>query len=87
MTIKSSNKKVNETASKSLLLGFVFDPTNVKAEIGKCQAVYNENKIGISTGLLPLKNYNEFLAKLKKAGSEIIAKEAQKQINAWAANK
>lgn len=80
--------ELNETAERSLLLGFVFDPTNVKMEIAQCSAIIDEYGPGLWTGSIdPEKYLPELNEKLKIAGSEIIITEKQRQINEWVASK
>ncbi|RCW48522.1 ABC transporter substrate-binding protein [Paenibacillus prosopidis] len=82
-TIWEDTKKINESAIPSKLLGFTFDAEPVKAEIGKTNAVYDEYHRAIDLGVASEAKYNEFVAKLKAAGSDKIIAEMQKQIDAW----
>jgi putative aldouronate transport system substrate-binding protein len=78
--------KLNETAIKSPLLGFTFDPTQVKAELAQCNAIQAQYMAILDTGSVdPDKVLPEFIDKLKKAGSDKIIAEEQKQIDAWKA--
>lgn len=86
-TVWEDTKKVNNDAVPSKLLGFTFDAEPVKAEIGKTSAVYDEYYRAIDLGVATEAKYNEFVAKLKDAGSEKIIAEMQKQIDAWKAAK
>ena len=69
------------------MLGFTFDAEPVKAEIGKTNAVYDEYYRAIDLGVASEAKYNEFVAKLKDAGSDKIIAEMQKQIDAWKTSK
>ncbi len=80
-------KKMNETADKSPLLGFTFDAEPVKAEVGKCQAVYDEYYRAIEIGAITDEQYQEFLDKLNAAGAEKIIEEMQRQVDKWLASK
>jgi len=80
-------KKMNETADKSPLLGFTFNSEPVKAEVGKCQAVYDEYYRAIEIGAITDEQYQEFLDKLDAAGAEKIIEEMQRQVDEWLASK
>lgn len=86
-TVWEDTKKVNAEAIPSRLLGFSFDAEPVKTEVGKVSAVFSEYARSIELGVATEAKYNEFVAKMKEAGSETIIAEMQKQINAWAAAK
>lgn len=78
----------NAAAIPSKILGFSFDPSNVKSELAQTASVVDEFYAGLITGIadpdttLPAMN-----AKLKKAGLDNILAEMQKQIDAWKASK
>lgn len=81
-------KKLNETSKKSPAIGFTFDQTNVTTESSNCGAVIKEYLDGLNDGFLSFeKDYPIFIEKLKKAGSEKIITEMQKQLDAWKAAK
>ncbi|WNR42767.1 ABC transporter substrate-binding protein [Paenibacillus roseipurpureus] len=86
-TVWEDTKKMNETATASKLLGFNFDAAPVKSEIAKSSAVYDEYSRSIELGIASIDKYNEFLVKLKTAGSDKIIAEMQKQVDAWKASK
>lgn len=86
-TVWEDTKKINANAIPSKLLGFTFDAEPVKAEIGKTNAVYDEYSRAIDLGVASEAKYNEFVAKLKAAGSDKIIAEMQKQIDAWKTSK
>ncbi|WNR42766.1 ABC transporter substrate-binding protein [Paenibacillus roseipurpureus] len=86
-TVWDDTKKINETATPSKLLGFNFDAEPVKSEIAKTSAVYDEYSRSIELGIASEDKYNEFLAKLKTAGSDKIIAEMQKQVDAWKSSK
>lgn len=86
-TVWEDTKKVNANALPSQLLGFSFDAEPVKAEIAKTSTVFDEYARAIEVGVASEDKYNEFLAKMKAAGADIIIAEMQKQINAWKASK
>lgn len=75
---------LNENSSTSDLLGFVFNPENVKNQISQCQSVWDQYFPAIISGAVDLDTYlPEFLQKLEQAGSKEIIAEKQKQIDAW----
>lgn len=74
-------KKINETGIISPLLGFAFDAEPVKTEIAKINAIWEQYYKAIIYGILSEQQYQEFLDKVKAAGSETIIAEMQKQIN------
>lgn len=86
-TIWEDTKKMNEAAEPSKLLGFTFDAEPVKSEIAKVSAVYDEYFRAIELGVSSEEKYNEFLSKMKTAGSEKIIAEMQTQVDAWKATK
>ncbi len=60
----------------------------IKTEIASCEAVTTEYLESLAMGAVDLeKTIPELLSKLKAAGSDKIIEEAQKQIDAWKAEK
>ena len=80
-------KDLNENSIESPLLGFAFDPTPVQGEIGQVISVSDEYVASLLQGKRPVTEYQDYLNKLKAAGSDKIMAELQKQINAWKAAK
>ncbi|KRF42975.1 ABC transporter substrate-binding protein [Paenibacillus sp. Soil787] len=77
---------LNKNATPSNALGFVFDFTPVKAEKANVDAAIDELYYAITSGSVdPEKYLPQFLDKLKKAGSDKIIAEKQKQLDAWKA--
>ena len=77
----------NKNAAKSKALGFTFDATPVKTEIGAVNNVKQQFKGGLETGTLdPEKVLPDYLSRLKQAGMDKIIAEKQKQLDAWAKN-
>lgn len=77
-------KQLNADATPSPLLGFSFDPSNIKNEAAQCQSVLDEYLPGLLTGTNdPDRKLPEFLDKLKAAGSDKIIAEKQRQIDEW----
>jgi len=80
---------LNANAIVSPIMGFSFNPSNVKTEMAACSAVTNKYNSTLNTGSDDVENV---LAKLKdelqRAGIDSIIAEADKQISDWkAANK
>src|SRR5690606_37445491 len=81
-------RKFNDEATRSPILGFVFDNSNVKNEETQLTSIMDEYKT-IRTGAIPnpSKLIDERNAKLEKAGIEKVRAEIQAQVDAWQANK
>ncbi|GIO14949.1 ABC transporter substrate-binding protein [Cohnella xylanilytica] len=76
--------KVNDEAFVSPFSGFTFNSEPVKTEIANMQAVRDEYQASLGTGTLdPEKYLPIYEEKLKKAGSDVVVAEMQKQLNAW----
>ncbi|QJD86847.1 ABC transporter substrate-binding protein [Cohnella herbarum] len=79
---------LNENATPSNALGFVFDFTPVKTEKANVDAVIDELYFALASGSIdPDKYLPQFLDKLKRAGSDTIIAEKQKQLDTWIAEK
>lgn len=77
-------KKLNESATKSTLLGFVFDREVVKNEAAAIEGIMQEYLIPLYVGAIdPVKHLPILNEKLKQAGIEVVASELQKQIDQW----
>ncbi len=81
-------EKLNASAPKSPLMGFVLDPEPIELELAQYAAI-NAEYATLELGAYP--NYKELLAerklRLKRAGSDRILEEVQRQINEWKNNK
>ncbi|MCS7464195.1 ABC transporter substrate-binding protein [Paenibacillus doosanensis] len=74
----------NKKAKKSVALGFTFDATPVKTEVGAVNNVLQQFKAGLETGTLdPEKTLPTFISRLKAAGMEKIISEKQAQLDRW----
>jgi len=72
----------NNTADKSLGLGFSFDTSNVTNEITQLDNVCSKYQIGLETGALDPEEYlQEFNEALKDAGIETVIAEKQRQLD------
>jgi len=74
---------INDSATRSPLLGFVPDTDEVKLEIANCNAAMDEYLDIVCEGLMGEEAYNDFVAKLKSAGSETIMEKVNAQVAAW----
>lgn len=82
----AQHKKINEEAKPAATLGFTFDPTAVKTEVSNSTAVIQEYLEGLTFAILDIdKDYPVFIDKLKKAGSDKIIEEMQRQVDEWKA--
>lgn len=86
LDVWEQTKALNESAIKSPLMGFVLDTDPIKNEISQFSAVKSEFDVGrfIVDGF---KDWDEFDAKRKAAGSDKILAEIQKQVNEFWATK
>ncbi|SDD02831.1 putative aldouronate transport system substrate-binding protein [Paenibacillus sp. UNCCL117] len=76
----------NKGAKKSVALGFTFDATPVKTEVGAVNNVLQQYKAGLETGTLdPEKTLPTFISRLKTAGMDKIIAEKQAQLDRWKA--
>lgn len=83
----AQTKTLNESAQKAPSIGFTFDSEPVKTEIANSATVVKEYLDGLNSVFLNLdQDYPDFIEKLKKAGSERIIEEMQRQIDAWKAS-
>ncbi|MCC3374502.1 ABC transporter substrate-binding protein [Cohnella sp. REN36] len=81
-------KKLNASAFVQPTFGFNFDDTPVKAENANVAAIRAEYEPLLFTGTVdPAEYLPQYLDKLKKAGSEKIQAELQRQLDAWVAEK
>ncbi|MDG0808048.1 ABC transporter substrate-binding protein [Cohnella rhizosphaerae] len=77
-------QQLNESAVRSPLLGFNFNPEPVKAELAQASTVIKQYHNSLVSGSVdPDKFLPEFLEKLKSAGADKVVAEKQKQIDAW----
>ncbi|MBM7565971.1 ABC transporter substrate-binding protein [Paenibacillus sacheonensis] len=78
----------NNNAKVPTIFGFAFDPTPVKTEVANLEAVYKEYEAALTTGTVDPNVYvPKLIAANKKAGSEKVLAEKQKQLDAWLAAK
>lgn len=82
--------ELNRSAKASVLMGFVFDDSNIKTEQANCAAVISEYKSTFAAGLYGDETdakYEEFLQELEDAGLEKVLAEKQAQVDAFLASK
>lgn len=82
-------KADNDTAQKSLALGFNFDSSGVKTEVAAVATVRAQYRNLIENGVADPASgiLDEYITKLKEAGIEKIIAEKQTQLDAWLAAK
>lgn len=74
----------NDTAVRSVGMGFCFNPTPVEKEITKCEAVVQKYYTGLINGELDPEKYLPILQReLKGAGIDDVVKEKQKQLDQY----
>lgn len=82
--VAEETRKLNESATPSAIIGFVFQPAAVSAEIANVNSVLDEYGPGLNTGTIAAKDkLAEFQDKLKKAGIDTIIAETQRQLDEW----
>lgn len=75
--------RLNETAKKSVLTGFIFNTEPVKNELSQMATVIKEYGV-LNVGVVDIEPlYSEFLAKYKKVGADKVLSEVQRQIDEW----
>lgn len=80
--------KLNDTAFVPDIFGFSFDPSAVKTEMANLEAVYKEYDDAVKTGSVdPAVYMPKMIDALKKAGSEKVLQERQKQLDEWLKSK
>lgn len=79
--------KINKEAKVSPIIGFAPDTDPINTEISNCKAVMGEYINALQQGLVGMDKYDEFMAKLKTAGSDKIIEELQSQLDKWLENK
>lgn len=82
-------EKLENESIKSPLLGFKPNNESFKNELAHLNVVINEYRTTLRSGSAPdhEKVYNEFVQKMKKAGSDKIVEELNKQITEFLSNK
>ncbi|SFJ35249.1 putative aldouronate transport system substrate-binding protein [Paenibacillus sp. UNC496MF] len=79
-------KRLNEQAAIHPINGFKFDDSSLKTEVAAVAAVQAEYAVPLETGTAdPNEVLPKYLDALKKAGSDKIQAEMNKQLAAWAA--
>ena len=88
--VKAAWRDLNSNAPASPVMGFTPDTSKLTNQIAAVNSVVHEYYLGLLLGAYPDvdKTLADFRAKLKKAGSDAIVAEVQRQVDAWkAANK
>lgn len=82
----TQTKAFNDSAVKSIGLGFSFDSTNVLNEMTAIANVVQEYAVSLETGVVdPKVKLPEFIKALEQAGINTVITEAQGQFDAWLA--
>lgn len=82
-----ATRKLNNEATPSPIVGFVFDQTPVKTEVAQLHAISEEYKT-LGIGFLDTnKAITEYAQRAKDAGSDKVLAEINKQIEEWRAAK
>jgi putative aldouronate transport system substrate-binding protein len=82
-----ATRKLNEDATPSPIVGFVFDQTPVKTELAQIQAISEEYQT-LAIGFLDLDEaLPEYTQRAKDAGADTVIMEINKQLEAWRAAK
>ncbi len=80
-------QNINDTATRSPILGFTPNQEPIKVQIANCKAVTEEYR-ALSLGIMDSeKDYPAFIEKLKRAGVDEIIAELNKQLKEWLASK
>ncbi|WP_271753579.1 ABC transporter substrate-binding protein [Cohnella rhizoplanae] len=80
--------ELNNTAFVPDIFGFSFDPSGVKTEIANLDAVFKEYDDAVKSGSVdPAVYLPKMVNALKKAGSEKVLQERQKQLDEWLKSK
>jgi putative aldouronate transport system substrate-binding protein len=80
--------RINEAAKVSPYYDFVFDGDAVKAELANVRAVNEEYYSSLATGTVDPDEYLPiYMEELRKAGSDVIVAEKQRQLDEWLASK
>ncbi|MEG0804251.1 MAG: DUF3502 domain-containing protein, partial [Pygmaiobacter sp.] len=87
--VYEQTKALNESSKVSRIMGFAFNPENVKAEVSQCATVTQKYLPGFQFGLYDdvEASLADFNKELKAAGMEKIIAEKQTQLDAWSASK
>lgn len=82
-----ATRKLNEEATPSPVVGFVFDQTPVKTELAQIQAISEEYKT-LGTGFFDLDQaLPEYTKRAKDSGADKVIEEINKQLDSWRASK
>jgi len=83
-----TSKQLNSQATRSVALGFAFDPTKVKTQVAQVTSAQAQYEAPIERGQTdPTSAIPQYLTALKNAGINDIVQEAQKQLDAWKSSK
>lgn len=84
LTYLDDYENFNSIGIKSPLIGFWFDPSNVKNEIASLSSISSEFLPALNTGAIDPEVYLPvFISKLNDAGLQKVLDEEQKQLKEW----
>lgn len=84
----TKQKAANDSAKKSMGLGFTFDGSKVKTEIAAVASVRDQYRRLLENGVAdPDENLPEYISKLKAAGIDKIVAEKKAQFESWLSDK
>jgi len=80
----SEMAEFNETAIKSMALGFTFDSSELNNEIAALSRVISQYRLPLENGVLdPAVKLPEFIAALRSAGIDRVIAKKQSQLDTW----
>lgn len=80
-------KKYNESAEISPLNGFAIDDKNIRTELSQIESLVSQYSMVQNGAVDPDTYYDEFLSKLKTAGSDKVVAEYERQVEEFMNNK
>ncbi len=87
MDVWEQTEKVNDEAQKSTLVGFEFDPANVRTEVSNVATIQGEYQVANKGARAPEEYMEEYKRRLKDAGLEKIYDEVKRQLTEYFASK
>ena len=79
--------KENETADRSPILGLALDNTKIRTEVANCSSIVSEYAYMKKGYTDPETYFKEYQSRLREAGIDKIADEAQKQVDEYLSTK
>ncbi len=85
--VLEQTEAMNDSATKSPVLGFTFDASNIQSEYAQIASVVAEYNLLWAGTLDPEESYDEFIEKLYSAGMQTVVDEYNRQIQEFMATK